>query len=271
MDASKYIIAAESKGVHGQQPFFILRHNKMHHLHLVNVKAVRCKHNSKTFPQGESLFIPCYNFASNKTTGYLCAVQVAKAWRLGIIQDVAVGEGGCRHNVYVCLFKVGTNWATLLQQHQKYINTFKVDLIIKYIEGQVIELSKKQLVPLVEVTRYLSGGKCEVFHVCTKDGCFEQPKEGPDFWWQAHERAFEKLFKTKKCSTAIITWERDYSVVPERIYVPAAKDTTNESGSSTFLHTASNMLQDVRVVDKVGTGQDISIFYVKKNRHSRCP
>ena len=100
---------------------FVLNHGKMNLLEPHTVKYNRIKARTQDeFPHCRSLFIPCYNFAKGKTTGFFCAVRMnssldgtgkRRLWRLGVFQrhDCFDDKG----EVHFFVFREAMHWSQI--------------------------------------------------------------------------------------------------------------------------------------------------------------
>jgi hypothetical protein len=188
---------------------FVLNHGKMHLLdpHTVKYNRVRARPQDK-FPPCRSLFIPCYNFGSGKTSGFLCAIRMTSSqggiakrqlWRLGIFQrhDCLQDDGV----VNLFLFREGTCWSKIQRANKSQL--------IKLVEPCSVVISSSDIIPLTEVQR--RGDVCgtssdfsfSATHVGV-GGCFEQAT-CPDFLYEAPAHIFKKNFGKNKCNISFAT------------------------------------------------------------------
>ena len=202
---------------------FVLNHGKMNLLQPTKVQFNRINAMSyEAFPQNRSLFIPCYNFAEGRTTGFLCAIRTSigiggkavgkPSWRLAVFQrnDSFEGDG----DVHFFLFRKESTWKNICKcsTHQ----------LFKQLEGLTTNLGSNDIIPLKEVQRKGDGLGNFSFGFDAKNldafGCFEQAP-GPDFLYDATDTIFKQEFGKARCNLAF-ELKTDHDIV----YVQPAKD-----------------------------------------------
>jgi len=188
---------------------FVLNHGKMHLLdpHTVKYNRVRARSQDK-FPPCRSLFIPCYNFGSGKTSGFLCAIRMTSSqdgiakrqlWRLGIFQRHDCFQDDGQVNFFV--FRQGTCWSKIQKANRSQL--------IKLVEPCSVVISPLDIIPLTEVQRRgddstrSSDFSFSATHVGA-GGCFEQAT-CPDFLYDAPAHIFKKNFGKNKCNISFAT------------------------------------------------------------------
>ena len=277
-----YFNTSEDIKVQGSRYLFALNHSKMKKLQPYRVKTRFKQH--KNFPTDHSLFIPCYNLQHVKTSGYLCALKTIDKWRLAVIQGVDIKSDG-RHIVYFLLFKDGCTWDVIFRNHEEYQLRPKINLITKYCEIGTQKLQSEDFVPLVEVSRYFNGGVAKHMHISERDGCFEQPKEGPDYWWEARGNIFKGLFNQEHPTrTFELKARTDMTFCkPTELLLldhrPTKKARTQDKDGECHDHNskddliqlAAKKMLDWKVLDRRGKKDPVPIYYVRENKNKEDP
>lgn len=205
---------------------FVLNHGKMNLLEPHTVKYNRIKARTQDeFPHCRSLFIPCYNFAKGKTTGFFCAVRMnssldgtgkRRLWRLGVFQrhDCFDDKG----EVHFFVFREATHWSQIQKGNRSQI--------AKHMEPCTSTISSSDIIPLTEVQRRgdSTANGC-AFGFCARHvnalGCFEQ-SDCPDFFYDAPGHVFKKKFGKNKSNISFAT-----KCCSDFMYVEPGKDKNN--------------------------------------------
>lgn len=281
MSQKCYFNTSEDIKVQGSRLVFALNHKKMKKLQPYQVKTRFKQH--ENFPTEHSLFIPCYNLQRVKTSGYLCALRTEDNWRLAVVQGVDIKSDG-RHIVYFLYFKEGCKWDVIYRKHEKYQlhEQYQLrehfNLITKYCDIGIQNLQSGDLVPLVEVSRYFKGGVAEHMHISARDGCFEQPKQGPDYWWEARGNIFKGLFNQEhptrsfelKARTDMTFCKPTEQLILDRP-TKKAKDGKKEreyydrTSQDDLIQLAAKQMLDWKVLDRKGKKDPVPIYYVKEH------
>ena len=262
--------------VKGCRHIFALNHKRMKNLQPFLVTTRFKQH--ENFPVGHSLFIPCSNFQDVKTSGYLCALRIRDLWRLAVIQGVDIQSDG-NHIVYFLYFKKRCTSDVIFRAHGKYLKEHKLFLITKYCEQGEERVKSGDLVPLVEVSRYFTGDTAaEHMHISERDGCFEQPKQGPDYWWQAVGPIFQNLFQTKnpecifvlKARKEMILRKTTTQIVLNRKTKKARiqekdRECYDRTGPDELIQMAAKEMLDWKVMDLKGKCNPVPIYYVREH------
>ena len=281
MSPKCYFEISEDTKVQGSRLVFALNHKKMKKLQTFKVKTRFKQH--ENFPTDHSLFIPCYNLQDVKSSGYLCALKTKDNWRLAVIQGVDIKSDG-NHIVYYLYFKEGCTWDVIFPKHEQYQRHAKLKCITQYCEIGIQNLQSGDLVPLVEVSRYFKGGVAEHMHISARDGCFEQPKQGPDYWWEARGNIFKGLFNQEhptrsfelKARTDMTFCKPTEQLILDR---PTKKARKQEKDGECHDHTsqddliqlAAKEMLDWKVLDRKGKKDPVPIYYVMENKNKEEP
>ena len=287
MSQKCYFNTSEDIKVQGSRWVFALNHKKMKKLQPYKVKTRFKQH--ENFPTDHSLFIPCYNLQHVKTSGYLCALKTEGNWRLAVIQGVDIKSDG-RHVVYFLRFKEGCKWDVIYrkheeyQLHEQYQQHKKLDLITKYCDIGIQNLQSGDLVPLVEVSRYFKDGVAEHMHISARDGCFEQPKQGPDYWWEAQGNIFKGLFNQEhptrsfelNARTDMAFCKPTEQLILDRPTKKARKqekdgECHDHDSKNDLIQLAAKEMLDWKVLDRRGEKDPVPIYYVREHKNKQKP
>jgi len=201
---------------------FVLNHGKMNLLQPTKIQVNRINAVShEAFPKNRSLFILCYNFAENRTTGFLCAIRTSigiggkafgkPSWQLAVFQRNDSFEGD--DDVRFFLFRKESTW--------KNIYRCSTHQLIKQLKGFTTDLGSNDIIPLKEVQRKGDGLGNFSFGFDAKNldafRCFEQAP-GPVFFHDATDTIFREQFGKARCNLAF-ELKTDHDI----IYVQPAK------------------------------------------------
>lgn len=184
-------IITEGGSVKGERQLFVLNHVRMFTLQPLVVSTFFGP--TENFPPSRSLFMPCYNFSSGKTHGYLIAVSIDGKWRIGILQHVDIQQDKMKI-AHIAMFKNGTAWPTIYEMIQSGYKGHS--RLLRYLEGH--SLINPEVIPLVEISRRDSDNGPPIHKWLSKDkSCFEQPR-CPDYICTLSHNDFQKLFGCSK-------------------------------------------------------------------------
>jgi hypothetical protein len=259
-------IVTKGGAVKGERKLFVLNHVRMATLQPFVVSTFFGPVDK--FPPAHSLFMPCYNFSSGKTHGYLIAISMDEKWRIGVLQHVEIQEDNAKI-AHVAVFKNGTAWPTIIEMTQSGFKGHS--RFLRYLEGH--SLKNPDIIPLVEISRR-DGAKDLVVHKCLSEDetCFQQPR-CPDQIWTLSQNDFRKLFG---CSRIIfdagMTVKRGFFakvVVPldgvESNYLrKRVASSDDRCGSFDVVERTAQAIKNFRVMDRDDINEtDFHVYYVQ--------